>query len=87
MPIYYFETDDGNVFRDDLTGVDLPNDLAARQEVVRAFPDMIRELVPDDDERIYAATARNENGDIVYKATMTFRGEWMLAKVIPIKRR
>ncbi len=87
MPLYFFETDDGELFDHDPVGLDLVNDSAAREAALLALPDMARENMPNGDHRTFVSTVRNEAGDIIYSAVMNVVGRWHTAKVIPIRAR
>ena len=76
MTQYFFETFDGDVTHDDGEGLDLPSVEEARQEALKAMPDMAREKIPDGDFRIFRSTVRDEGGTVVYEATMTLTGRW-----------
>lgn len=75
MPLYFIDTDDGDRLHRDGTGHDFPDAEAARWATLDALPDMAREKMPDGDRRIIIATARNEDGRVVYSATLTLKGE------------
>ncbi len=76
MPRYFIDTDDGDYPHHDEDGHDLPNDEAARLTALDALPDMARDKIPDGDRRIFTATARDEQGNVVYKAFLTLEGGW-----------
>ena len=83
MPIYYFETFDGEVSHGDENGMDLPSNQEARHEALRALPDMAREKIPDGDFRIFRTLVRDDCGIVVYEASMTLVGRWKRAQVAP----
>ena len=76
MPMFFFETFDGEVQYRDKDGVDYPSNEEARREALRALPDMAREKIPGGDFRIFRSLVRDEQGDIVYEARMTLVGRW-----------
>ena len=75
MPLYFFDTDDGDTMHRDTGGQDLPDAEAARSAVLDALPDMARDKMPDGDSRTFIATARDQRGTMVYVATLTLKGE------------
>ena len=76
MPRYFIDANDGEYPHHDEDGHDLPNDEAARRTALDALPDMARDKIPDGDRRIFSVTARDEQGDVVYEASLTLAGEW-----------
>ena len=75
MPQYFINTDDGDQLHLDDTGHDLPDAEAARAATLDALPDMARDKMPDGDRRTIIATARDEEGTVVYTATLTLVGQ------------
>ena len=76
VPRYFFETnDDDDVYRDDM-GQELEGPEAARREVLSTLPDMARDKMPNGDHRTFRAMVRDDQGAVIYKATMTLVGEW-----------
>lgn len=76
MPRFFIDTDDGDYRLQDDEGFEFPDQGAARKAAVDALPDMARQKLPDGDRRVFAARVRNENGIIIYVATLTLAGEW-----------
>lgn len=74
LPRYYFDTaDNGRSVRDDV-GVELPDDDSARRHVAEILPDLAHRGLPDGDLHTFDCTARNEAGEDVYHAKITYRG-------------
>ncbi|KAB1068177.1 DUF6894 family protein [Methylobacterium planeticum] len=80
MPRFYIDTDDG-VFpvRDDV-GHEFASVEAARNMAQRALPDMARQKLPDGERRTFTASIRDENGTVLYVATLSLVGEWMVPR-------
>ena len=76
MPRYFIDTNDDDVFVEDEEGQDLPDAEAAREAAQAALPDMARDKMPDGEGRTFCACVRDEAGVVIYKATLTLRGEW-----------
>ena len=76
MPRYYIDSSDGSFSHIDSEGVELTGDEAARYLALDALPDMVREVLPDGDQREFAVCVRNEGGRVIYSARMTLTGAW-----------
>ena len=81
VPMFFFETFDGEVCHGDKNGMDLPSDREARLEALSALPDMARDKIPDGDFRIFRTLVRDHCGEVVYEASMTLTGRWKKAQV------
>ena len=75
MARYFFDAFDGKKVMRDEVGIELDNVERVRTEAVDALPDIARDELPDD-ESVFAVQARDEQGRIVFTATLTFKGEW-----------
>ena len=71
MPRYFFDTYDGESFIPDEHGVVLEDLEQARDEAVRALPDLPRETLPDCDRRDYVVEVRDEAGRKVWRAALS----------------
>jgi hypothetical protein len=76
MARYFFDTFDGKELMRDEVGIELGELERVRVEAIDALPDLAREELPDGDESVFAVHARDEEGRIVFTATLTFKGEW-----------
>lgn len=78
MPLYTIDTDDGDLFVAGSleTGIDCP--LKARMEAHRVLGSMTRYALPDGEHRVLQAIVRDDIGQEVYVATITFTGEWKI---------
>ena len=85
MPRYFIDAHDGDFPHRDEDGHELPDDEAAREMALDALPDMARDKLPDGDGRTFTATARDEQGNFVYEASLTLKGGWAAGS--PAKRR
>ena len=77
MPRYYFRSDDGDRLHLDDVGQHLANPEAARLAALDALPDMARDTIPDGDHRVLIIEVRDEEEDLIYRASLTLRGEWV----------
>ena len=77
MPRYYFDTDDDDMLVIDDDGAELPDDDAAWRCAQNTLPDMARDKMPDGDGRTFTVAVRDEMGDVIYRATLSLKGEWV----------
>ena len=80
MPLYTIDTDDAGSFvpGDPEAGFDCLS--KARTEAHRVLGSMTNSALPDGEHRVLRATVRDEVGQEVYMATITFAGEWKIPK-------
>ena len=78
MPRYFIDTDDDDFLLIDRDGVELDSDATARLYAQDALPDMARDKMPDGERRTFVVAVRNEAGEVIYRATLTLRGEWVV---------
>jgi hypothetical protein len=76
MPRYFIDSSDGSFSHIDSEGVELTGDEAARYLALDALPDMVREVLPDGDQREFAVCVRDEGGRVIYSASLTLAGAW-----------
>lgn len=76
MARYFFDTHDGEALLRDDVGIEIDDLERVRAEAIDALPDMAREVLPDGNERMFAVQVRDENGQIVFSATLSFKSEW-----------
>lgn len=72
MARFFFDTHDGETQDPDTTGVELPDEAAARDEAQRALTDMAREKLPDGNHLDFGVVVRDEAGTQIYVANLTF---------------
>jgi hypothetical protein len=71
---YFFDIHDGE-FRPDSEGTDCADFEAARREAMIALPEISRWAIPaDGDKQAFTVLVRDEDGALVYTATLTFAG-------------
>ncbi|CAO4183421.1 DUF6894 family protein [Methylorubrum aminovorans] len=74
MPRYFFDTHDG-AFNLDEEGNECENFEAARREAMIFLPEVARWEIPrDGDHRAFTVMVRDDNGIVVYTATLTYAG-------------
>ncbi|MCJ2055026.1 hypothetical protein MKL09_00420 [Methylobacterium sp. J-048] len=82
MPHYCFDTDDGHLRHEDDEGFELPSIEAACIEALDALPDMPRNKLPDQDRRTYSVRVRDEDGRVIYSASLDLFGEWHIPHAV-----
>ncbi|MCJ2138644.1 DUF6894 family protein [Methylobacterium sp. E-066] len=76
MPLFFFDTDDGDFRLEDDEGFELPSLDAARIKALDALPDMARNKLPDRDRHTFSVQVRDADGNLVYSAWLELVGEW-----------
>ncbi len=79
MPRFYFDTHDGSVMNRDVEGHDLADYQSARSQALQTLPDMARDtLTKDGDRRDIIVDIRDEDGQVIYTASLSLLGRWLL---------
>ncbi len=76
MPRYYFDVDDGERLSHDQEGTDLASREEARREAIGILPDIAREVLPDGNDRTFTSRLRDENGEVIFIATLSLKAVW-----------
>lgn len=78
MARYFFDVIDGRTVTD-AVGVDLPDLAAVRREAMRVLPEIARDEIRrnDRDVQTLAVTVRDETGQPVYTANLSYVGIWL----------
>ena len=80
MPRYYFDSaENENVVRDD-EGQLLPDDQAARNEAIRALPEIAASELPDGPEHSFWVRVRDEGGEYIFHASLDLKTHWLKAR-------
>ncbi|HEV7318804.1 MAG TPA: hypothetical protein VGO04_09370 [Ensifer sp.] len=77
MPLYFIDSSDGERSDEDDTGLELTSDDGARRAALDALADMVREVLPDGDIRVFSVHVRSADGSSVYHAEMSLQGRWL----------
>jgi len=76
MPRFLFDIDDGERnFRDEEGSVHADVE-AARLELISTLAQIAKDVLPDDERRVFRGAVRDEHGAVVYEATLTLRDAW-----------
>lgn len=75
MPQYDIYADDGtHAATCEALVFSSPDDV--RAAVLSSFPDMMRDIRPNYDQRVMQVVVRDRSGATVYTATLTLEGRW-----------
>lgn len=79
MARYFFDIHDGRTFFRDTEGHECADAHEIRHEAMLALPEIARQEIPKlaADTQAFTVAVRNEQGQTVYTATLTFAGIWM----------
>lgn len=75
MPLFYVDFQDGKTLHEDDEGRHLPSPEAARKEAIGMLPQVAKDELPDGEARDFCVVLRDRERRILYRATLTFRGE------------
>jgi hypothetical protein len=75
---YFFDIQDGDRILNDTEGLELDGIEAARLEAIRALPDMARDALPDGDQQTFVVRVRDESGQTVLIAALSFVVQWLV---------
>jgi hypothetical protein len=76
MARFYIDIQEGdNVIRDD-EGIEANSPLAARAEALSMLSDIVGEVPPGVDQRVFAASVRDEANHPVLQATLALNVDW-----------
>ena len=76
MPLYFFDTNVGDLLHRDDVGHEARDDEAARRLALDALPDLARDAMPDNDNDKFSVTVRDSHGDVIYDASLTLKAVW-----------
>ena len=71
MPLFYIDLHDGTNFVRDTQGFDLPDIAAAQARLVQVMRRVAQLLDAVTDRQDYLAIVRDQNGQVVLRATLT----------------
>jgi hypothetical protein len=77
MPLYFFDTyDQGRPSRDE-QGIHCSGKSQVQNNALDALPDMAREVLPDGPDHSLRIEVRNEQGRVVFRASLELSSEWL----------
>jgi hypothetical protein len=78
MPRYYFDTHSDHGSSRDTIGAELANPERAKQELMRALPEIISDELSTQIERHeFSADIRDDSGRVIFSAQLTFVAKWI----------
>ncbi|MGO4568360.1 hypothetical protein AB4Z52_25715 [Rhizobium sp. 2YAF20] len=77
MSRYFFDLHNGDGPIRDEQGIALPSRARVSKELARILLDVARDELPDSDRAVISITVRDESGNAVSVATLTFSNEWL----------
>ena len=77
MPLYFFDSGEGECLLRSDTGVDLPGLQEARDEAVRLLPSIAHDLGTSYTGQDIVSMVRDERDQVIFKATLSLRAEWL----------
>ncbi|WP_162560896.1 DUF6894 family protein [Methylobacterium durans] len=77
---FFFDFADGNRCVRDSEGTECESAQDARVEAMRALTAIARDDVLQDDLLDYMVSVRDDDGRLIYRATLSLAGEWLSAR-------
>ena len=78
MPLYFFDSGDGECFLRSDDGVELPGLQEARDEAVRLLPSIAKDMGRGYDGQDIVSMIRDERNQVIFKATLALKAEWLV---------
>ena len=77
MPLYFFDSGDRECFLRSDAGIELPGPQEARDEAVRLLPSIAGDMGLGYSGQDIVSVVRNEWDQVIFKATLSLRAEWL----------
>ena len=77
MPLYFFDSGDDECFLRSDDGVELPGPQEACDEAVRLLPSIAGDMGRGYDGQDIVSVIRDERKQVIFKATLSLRAEWL----------
>ncbi len=78
MPLYFFDSGDGECFLRSEAGIEMSGLQEARDEAVRLLPSIAHDMGASYNGQDIVSMVRDERGQVIFKATLSLRAEWVL---------
>ena len=78
MPLYFFDSGDGEGFLRGEAGIDLPGPQEARDEAIRLLPSIARDMGHSYNGQDIVSMVKNEQNQAIFKATLSLEAEWLV---------
>ena len=85
MPLYFFDSGDGECFLRSEAGIEMSGLQEARDEAVRLLPSIAHDMGASYNGQDIVSMVRDERGQVIFKATLSLRAEWLAPQ--PEKKR
>ena len=76
MALYFFDCHDGESTFTDNQGIVCCDLGEVRHRAIDALPDLVRDALPDGDERNFEIRVRDEAGTLVFRCWLRFSLAW-----------
>jgi hypothetical protein len=77
MPLYFFDfKDDSAPSPPDTMGTKLPSLECIPEEAVAVLANNAKDRLPDGNHRVFSASVRNEEGLVIFTASLTLQSGW-----------
>jgi len=78
LSVYYFDFDDGRQALSDKLGTEFADLEAVANQAVAVLAEIVRDnRLPSSNHCVSAVSVRNEEGRVIFKATLTLQSEWL----------
>jgi hypothetical protein len=77
MSRFFFDTYDQDHLSRDEEGIEFNTRAQVQQNAIDALPDMAREALPNGSTHDFRVEVRNEEGEVVFRASLELRSEWV----------
>jgi hypothetical protein len=77
MPRFFFNTHDGKRSFSDKAGLELESLEAAKAVARAALADMVRDAVPDDNQRTFIVSIMDETGQLLVRTRLSLTSEYL----------
>jgi hypothetical protein len=77
MARYFFDSYDNGRLTADRDGLECASREALRYQATKTLPHMALDALPNGPEHEFAIVARDEAGQQVFRATLSFQSEWL----------
>ena len=80
MPLYFFDSGDGECFLRSDVGVELSGLQEARDEAVRLLPSIAHDMGARYNGQDVVSMVRDERDQVVFRATLSLKAEWLVPR-------
>ena len=77
MARYFFDIDDGEKSTRDMFGVECASREDVRRNATRGLAEVVKDEIPDGNQRLFQVRVRNEEGNYVFEASLALLSKWI----------